>query len=387
MPRILILNPGSSSLKWTVLDAACEAVEAQDAAAWDGLEGGRYEAAVRAALEHLPPVDAVGHRVVHGGATFREAVVIDERVREAIAALAVLAPLHNPAALAGIDAVARTFPELPQVAAFDTAFHATIPEAAAIYPLPRDWTRRWGLRRFGFHGLSAQYAVRRSRELLGTVPRRLVVCHLGAGCSVTAVAHGHSVDTSMGFTPLEGLMMGRRSGSVDPGLLLHLLNRSAVTPAQLDEALNERSGLLGVSGVSADMRAVVAAAEAGDRQAALARAMFAHRLVGTVGAMAAVLGGLDALVFTGGIGEHSPWVRRAVADAFGYAGLRLEGPRNAAPTGDMDVAADDSAVPVLVVRAREELTILGEVRRLLFPTLVPPAGDAASPTTGEEAFR
>jgi acetate kinase len=371
MRRVLVLNAGSSSLKWTVLDAASEAVVEQGAATWEGAEAGRHQAELRGVLERLAPVDAVGHRVVHGGAAFREAAVVDEHVREAIAVLSDLAPLHNPVALAGIEAVAQTFPGVPQVAAFDTAFHATLPEAAAVYPLPQDWTRRWGLRRFGFHGLSVQFAVRRVRELLGTVPRRLVVCHLGAGCSVTAVADGRSVDTSMGFTPLEGLMMGRRSGSVDPGLLLHLLSRRAVAVAELNEALNERSGLLGVSGVSSDMRAIVAAADAGDQQAALACAMFAHRLVGAVGSMVATLHGLDALVFTGGIGEHSLRVRQTVADAFGYAGLRLDGPRNAAPTGDMDVAADDSAVHVLVVAAREDLAILGEVRRLLYP---PPGG-------------
>lgn len=367
MTRVLILNAGSSSLKWAVLDAASEAVEEQGAATWEGMERGRHQAELRGLLEQLSPVDAVGHRVVHGGAAFREAAVVDEQVRAAIAALADLAPLHNPLALAGIDAVAQAWPGVPQVAAFDTAFHATLPEAAATYPLPRDWTHRWGLRRFGFHGLSVQYAVRRGRELLGTVPRRLVVCHLGAGCSVTAVADGRSVDTSMGFTPLEGLMMGRRSGSVDPGLLLHLLSRRAVTATELDEALNERSGLLGVSGQSSDMRAIVAAADAGDQQAALARAMFAHRLVGAIGSMIATLHGLDALIFTGGIGEHSPWVRQAVADAFGYAGLRLDAARNARPTVDMDVAADDSAVRVPVVAAREDLAVLGDVRRLLYP--------------------
>ena len=312
-------------------------------------------------------MDAVGHRVVHGGTTFREAVVVDAQVRADIAALAALAPLHNPAALAGIDAVARAFPSLRQVAAFDTAFHTTIPDAAAIYPLPRAWTEAWGLRRFGFHGLSVQYAVRRSRELLGALPPRLVVCHLGAGCSVTAVAEGRSVDTSMGFTPLERLMMACRSGSIDPGLLLYLLEHRAVALQELDDALNERAGLLGVSGISADLRAVMAAADAGDRWAALAYAMFVHRLIAMVGAMVAVLGGIDALVFTGGIGEHSPRVRQAVAVALGYAGLRLDAARNAAPRGDSDVAAPGSAVRGLVVAAREDLTILDEVRRLVYP--------------------
>jgi acetate kinase len=372
MTRVLVLNAGSSSLKWTVLDAASETVEEQGTTTWEGADGGRHLAELRSILGRLSPVDAVGHRVVHGGTTFREAAVVDGRVRDAIAALAELAPLHNPVAVAGIDAVAQAYPGVPQVAAFDTAFHTTLPEEVATYPLPWEWTRRWGLRRFGFHGLSVEYAVRRSRELLGTVPRRLVVCHLGAGCSVTAVADGRSVDTSMGFTPLEGLMMARRSGSVDPGLLLYLLSHKAITVTELDDALNERSGLLGVSGLSSDMRAIMAEADAGDPRAALARTMFAHRLVGVVGSMVATLRGLDALVFTGGIGENSPWVRQAVANAFGYAGLRLDEPRNAASIGDTDVAADDSRVHVLVVAAREDLAVLSEVRRLLFPTLGQP---------------
>src|SRR2546423_1933025 len=323
MTRVLVLNAGSSSLKWSVLDVATEAVAVQGTESWAEQDPGRHAAEVRAVLRRLPAVDAVGHRVVHGGATFREAVVVDAGVRTAIAELAALAPLHNPAALAGIDAVAEAWPALPQVAAFDTAFHATMPEAAALYPVPWDWTQRWGLRRFGFHGLSVMYAVRRARALVGEVPRRLVVCHLGAGCSVTAVPAGRSVDTRMGFTPLEGGMMATRSGSLDPGLLLDL-PQQGVPVADLDAALNDRSGLLGVSGVAGDLRAVLAAAGGGGERTRLAYAMFIHGLVRMVGAMVAMLGGLDALIFTGGIGEHSARVRRDVAVAFAYAGLRLD---------------------------------------------------------------
>jgi acetate kinase len=349
-----------------VLDAATEALVNQGATSWEGTEGGRHEAALSAVLSDLPHVDAVGHRVVHGGATLREAVVLDARTRQLIADLAELAPLHNPAALAGIDAGMAALPGVPQVAAFDTAFHATIPEAAAVYPIPWAWTQRFGLRRFGFHGLSVQYAVRRSRELLGTLARRMIVCHLGAGCSVTAVEDGRSVDTSMGFTPLEGLMMARRSGSVDPGLLIYLLKHAGLAFPDLDRGLNEDSGLLGVSGVSSDWRAVEAAATAGNARAELARAIFLHRLVAAVGAMAATLGGLDALVFTGGIGENSVEVRAAVAAGLSFAGVRL-GAVLADTTGggDRDVAAADSSVRVLVVGAREDLTVLAEVRRLV----------------------
>ena len=364
MTRVLVLNAGSSSLKWAVLDAATEAVAVQGTESWAAQDPGRHAAAARAVLQRLPAVDAVGHRVVHGGATFRAAVVVDAGVRTAIAELAALAPLHNPAALAGIDAVAETWPALPQVAAFDTAFHATMPDAAALYPVPWDWTQRFGLRRFGFHGLSVMYAVRRARGLLGEVPRRLVVCHLGAGCSVTAVQEGRSVDTSMGFTPLEGVMMATRSGSLDPGLLLYL-QQQGVSVADLDDALNDRSGLLGVSGVAGDLRAVLAAADGGDERARLAYAMFIHGLVRMVGAMVAVLGGWDALIFTGGIGEHSPRVRRDVAAAFASAGLRLDVTTNEASVGDVDVAPSDAAVRVLVVAAREDLAVLWEVKRVL----------------------
>jgi len=363
--QVLVLNAGSSSLKWTVLDAATEALVAEGSTFWEGTEGGRHSAEMTAVLSHLPRVDAVGHRVVHGGATLRQAVVVDQLTRQRIAALAELAPLHNPAALAGIDAALAALPGVPQVAAFDTAFHATIPEAAALYPIPWDWTQRWGLRRFGFHGLSVQYAVRRSRELLGARPRRLVVCHLGAGCSVTAVLEGRSVDTSMGFTPLEGLMMARRSGSVDPGLLIYLLKHAGVELADLDRGLNEDSGLVGVSGVSEDWRAVQTAAAAGNERAELARAIFLHRLVAAVGAMTATLGGVDALVFTGGIGENSAEVRRAVAAALAFAGVRLALSSDAPREGDGDVAATDSSVRVLVVAAREDLTVLADVRRLV----------------------
>lgn len=361
---VLVLNAGSSSLKWVVLDAQSEAVRDHGEASWQGTEGGRHQTELHAALAGIGDVQAVGHRVVHGGARFRDAVLVDDAVRDEIVALAELAPLHNPAAVAGIDAGRARFPEAAQVAAFDTAFHATLPDAAAVYPIPWAWTDSWGLRRFGFHGLSVEYAVGRASELLGQQPHRLVVCHLGAGCSITAVADGQSVDTSMGLTPLEGVMMARRSGSVDPGLLLHVLTRKGVDAAALDHALNEESGLEGVSGVSADLRQVLAAASAGNQRARLAVDVFVHRLVSTLGGMVATLGGLDALVFTGGIGEHSALVRQAVCAPLGYLGLRLGDDLNEAAT-DRDIAAAGSAVRVLVISAREDLSILRQVVRVL----------------------
>jgi acetate kinase len=330
MDRVLVLNAGSSSLKWVVLDAASEHVEG---------EGSADTEEVQAVVDGVRNVSAVGHRVVHGGARFRDAVVIDDTVRAAIAELGELAPLHNPAALKGIDAAMASLPNLPHIAAFDTAFHASMPEEAALYPVPREWTERWGVRRFGFHGLSVQYAVSRVAELLGGLPSRVIVCHLGAGCSVTAVADGRSVDTSMGFTPLEGVMMARRSGSIDPGLLLYLAER--VSLPDLDRGLNAESGLLGVSGRSADMRDLLASEEH-DPRARLAIGMFVHRVRASIGAMASVLAGADVVVFTGGIGENSAVIRERVMASLAYLDART-----------------------MVVPAREDLAILRELKRLV----------------------
>jgi acetate kinase len=343
MQQVLVLNAGSSSLKWLVLEADSETVRQEGTASWEGSEQGRHEREILAALERVTAVDAIGHRVVHGGRRFQQAVLVDDSVRQAIGELAELAPLHNPAALAGIEAATTRFPGVPQVAAFDTAFHASLPDAAAIYPLPWEWTERWGMRRFGFHGLSVQYALGRATEMLGSAPGKLVVCHLGAGCSVTAVGNGRSVDTTMGFTPLEGVMMARRSGSIDPGLLVYLLSHQGVSVSELDRALNEQSGVQGVSGVSADMRAVLAAADEGNPRAALARDMFVHRVVSAVGAMSATLAGLDALVFTGGIGEHSQVIRDRVLERLAYL----------------------DPFHRLVIPAREDLSILRDVVRVL----------------------
>ncbi len=357
--RALVLNAGSSTLKWAVLEADGGAVVASGTETWaDG-----RDAVIRDGLRAAPAFAAVGHRVVHGGAQFRAAVRVDAAVRARLEALVELDPLHMAPSLAGIDAAAAAFPDVPQVAAFDTAFHAAMPAAAAGYALPYEWSQRWGLRRYGFHGLSVAYSVARVAALAGRMPARLVVCHLGGGCSVTAVEDGRSVDTTMGMTPLEGLPMATRSGSVDPGLLLHLVLRRGVAPAELLSALEERSGLLGVSGISGDLREVLAAADAGDARARLAYDGFIVGLRRAVGAMAGVLGGCDAVAFTGGIGENSGRVRAAAAAAL--PGLRLDDARNRAPPGDADVAAGESPVRAFVVRAREDLVILGEMARVL----------------------
>jgi acetate kinase len=362
---VLVMNMGSSSLKWVVLDAASEVVRQQGDAHWQSAAGGRHQDELDAALNEVGAVDAIGHRVVHGGLRFRDAVLIDDQVRQAIADLAELAPLHNPAAVAGIDATRQHFPDVPQVAAFDTAFHRDMPETASLYPIPWEWSTRWELRRFGFHGLSVAYAVERTHALMGHLPDRLVVCHLGAGCSVTAVERGRSINTSMGFTPLEGTMMTQRSGSVDPGLLTYLLTRQGISPQELDRALNEQSGVLGVSGVSANLRDVLGAAADGHTRAQLARDLFVARLIECVGAMVASLGGLDTLVFTAGIGENSAEIRAAACARLAYLGVGLDVGANAASPRDADIAAADSRVRVLVVSAREDLAIVRQVRRVL----------------------
>jgi acetate kinase len=335
---ILVVNAGSSSLKLSLLDAD-DTLVAQPA---DLTE-----------LRDLPAPDAVGHRVVHGGSEFTDPVLIDEEVEERIRALTDLAPLHQPKSLRGIDAVRAVLPGVPEVACFDTAFHARLPEAAATYALPDIWREKHGLRRYGFHGLSHAYATRRAGSLLGGVPRRLVVCHLGAGASLCAVADGRSVDTTMGFTPLEGLVMATRSGSVDPGLLLWLQEREGLSPAELADALEHRSGLLALAG-TADMREI---------GPGLALDVYVHRLRAGIAAMTAALGGLDALVFTGGVGEHAPRIRRAAAAGLGFLGVAVDPARD--DVTDAEIGVPGAPVRTLVITAREDLEVAAGVRRVL----------------------
>ena len=274
--------------------------------------------------------------------------------------------LHQPKSLAALAAVNEALPEVPAVACFDTAFHATMPAAASTYALPVEWRTRWDLRRFGFHGLSHAYASRRTAELLGPrgPVRRLVTCHLGAGASLAAVLDGRSVDTTMGFTPLEGLVMATRSGTVDPGLVLWLAEHARMPPAELAATLEHRSGLLGLGG-TADMREIIEAAAAGREPAVLALDVYVHRLRAGIAAMAASLGGLDAIVFTGGVGEHAPEVRSRAAEGLGFLGIRLDGARNIAGPVDRRISADGAPVDVFVIEAREDLQIADEVRTVL----------------------
>jgi acetate kinase len=360
--RVLVLNCGSSTLKWTLLRSTDESTLAEGLVSWTAAREAERAERIRDVLREVPEFDVVGHRIVHGGSLYRETVVVEAQARAGLESLVELDPLHMRPALECVDAVRTQFPSVPQYAAFDTAFHATLPPATG-YALPHEWMERWDLRRFGFHGLSVAYSAQRARELTGGAVPRLIVCHLGSGCSVSAVADGRSIDTTMGFTPLEGLMMGTRSGSVDPGLLLYLQLQRGVTPAEMLDALTTRSGLLGVSGVSADLREVLKAADAGNQRAALAYERFVLGVKRAVGAMASVLGGLDALVFTGGIGENSDRVRREVTAAFSFAGAGLDDGRNRSAVPDVDIAGDGSSVRILVIRAREDRMILREVLR------------------------
>ena len=337
--NVLVVNAGSTSLKLSLVD------EAGTATAVDSLD----------AVDHA--VSVVGHRVVHGGSRFVEPVVVDDDVVRELTDLAELAPLHNHPALTGIDAARAVLPDSPHVAVFDTTFHATLPAVASTYAVPSSWRER-GLRRFGFHGLSVQWAAERV-----PVPR-LVVCHLGGGCSVTAVQNGTSVDTTMGLTPLEGVAMATRSGSVDPGLLLYLL-RHGLSVGELERGLEQESGLLGLSERSQHVHELEAAVDAGNEQARLALTIYARRITQAVASMAVSLGGLDALVFTGGVGEHSPRVRERVCAELGFLGVRLDAEANIPLRGEGEIAAGDSTVRVRVVESREDVVIARAARRLV----------------------
>jgi len=352
--RVLVVNAGSSSLKLRLVGADDELLGSRD------LEPGED---VEAALASLGDADASGHRVVHGGARFTAPVVIDDEVVGALEQLTTLAPLHQPPALEAIATLRRVAPRLPAVACFDTAFHAGLPSAASTYALPAAWRERWPLRRYGFHGLSHAWAARRAEQQLDGAGR-VVSCHLGAGASLAAVRGGRSVDTTMGFTPLAGLVMGTRSGDVDPGLLLWLLDQTELTGTELAEGLERGSGLLGLAG-TADMREVLAAAGRDEPGAVLALEVYVHRLRAGIAAMAAALGGLDALVFTGRVGERAAEVRSRAAAGLGFLGVALDEAANAAATGDAEIGATGATARTLVVESREDLEIARGVRAAL----------------------
>ncbi len=362
---VLTVNVGSSSLKLSVLGED-DAVLAADDRDYGGEES-ELAAEFEGFLAQAPEPAAAGHRVVHGGDAFTGPVVVDDGVEAAIDSLAELAPLHNPRALAAIRALRQLHPELPAVACFDTSFHATIPAAAATYALPAAWTGPPALRRYGFHGLSHAYASRRAAQLLGreVTELRLVTAHLGAGASLAAVGGGRSLDTTMGFTPLEGLVMATRAGSVDPGLLLWLQRHRGLDAAAMEEALDREAGIFGLSG-EADMRKVIAGAESGEDRCRLALDVYLHRLAASAAAMAAALGGLDALAFTGGVGEHAPRVREECCRRLAFLGLELDAEANAAATTDAVISPAAAAAGTLVVSAREDVEIARQTRAALY---------------------
>jgi len=359
-----VVNVGSSSLKLRVLADDDGVVASKDLPTVDLADVGDE---IMAFLEPIPAVDAAGHRVVHGGSVFTGPVVLDDAVDQMLEDLAALAPLHNPRSVAAIAALRSRRPNLTQVACFDTSFHASIPAKAATYAVPRVWREEWGLRRYGFHGLSHEWASRRGAELIGRTSGalRLVTAHLGSGASLAAVRSGTSVDTTMGFTPMEGLVMATRSGTVDPGLILWAQREGGLSADAVEQALEHESGLLGLSGVSGDLRRVIDAADAGDEASQLAFDVYTYRIQTGVAAMTAALDGLDGLVFTGGAGEASSRLRSEVCSGLGFLGLHIDDMPNSAVEGDGIVSPSGTAPAVLVVVAREDIEIARQVRDLL----------------------
>ncbi len=374
---ILVFNAGSSSLKVGLFDFIDQREIDLQEIAWDHPAPGdaitndvhNHTAAVRHLLDKIDTsqVSGVGHRVVHGGEQFRESVRIDDAVKQTIRDLGKIAPLHNPIALEVIEAAQAAFPKVPHIAAFDTAFHHTLAPSEYLYAIPYEWYTEWHIRRFGFHGLSYTYCAPKAAEILRRPleQTRLVICHLGSGCSLSAVQAGRSVATTMGFTPLEGVMMGTRSGDVDPGVLLYLIDHENQTAASLNDALNHRSGLKGISGISGDLRQILRAMEAGNERAKLAFEMFTARLRTHIAAMVAAMAGVDAIIFTGGIGEHSAEVREAVITPLAWLGATLDHAANRASSADSDIADAESKVRVIVIATREDLVVARETRRLI----------------------
>jgi acetate kinase len=377
LTRVLVLNAGSSSLKASVVEAGRLGPPlAATTVAWgsDATRVADRRATVERALEELWAQGTAqrqllgsGHRVVHGGDRFRAPTQVDDAVLAELDELSSLAPLHNPVAVDTLRALADLLPDLPAVAAFDTAFHATLAPEAFVYPLPWHWYAEWGIRRFGFHGLSVEWSTQRSAELLGAdrADLNIVVAHLGSGCSVTAVSGGRSVSTSMGMTPLEGLVMGTRSGSVDPGVLLHALREHGLSTDELAEVLDHGSGLLGMSGVSGDVREVQQAADGGSERARLALDIFVRRAAAGIAVAAVALPRLDALVFTGGIGEHATEVRSRICDRLVPLGIRALDGR--VVTADALLTDGEAGPAVLRIEAREDLVIADAVAELLGP--------------------
>ena len=405
--KILVLNAGSSSQKSCLYDLAETLTDVPPAPIWEAQldwthaegkaelevqtqQGATHKAQLKSnsrladtqrmletlwtgetkVIDQPDQIDAVGHRVVHGGEQYSSSTVITPEVKAAIADLVAFAPLHNPVNLDGIEIAEQILgTDIPQVAVFDTAFHRQMPEAASVYPGPYEWLEQ-GIRRYGFHGTSHQYCAERAAQLLDKplADVKLIVCHLGNGCSLSAIHNGHSVDTTMGFTPLDGLMMGTRSGSVDPGILIHLMRQNNCTADQLDQLLNQQSGLKGLSGISGDMRQIQSAiADAdGNPRAQLAYDVFIHRLRSCIGSMLMSLNGLDALIFTAGIGEHSAPVRQSVCAGLDFLGIQLDTQKNENHPQDADIATAHSNVRIFVIHTQEDWAIARDTWQILY---------------------
>jgi acetate kinase len=419
--KILVLNSGSSSQKSSLYDIGETLPDDPPTPLWEGkiewhdevagaeIKGARgvvqkdqVKVSSRAeAIEHLlgtlwdgktravtsrAEIDVVGHRVVHGGPKYEEPALLTSEVKSGIAKVSAFAPLHNRAELEGIEVVEKMLGPVPQVAVFDTGFHRRMPQAAVVYPGPYQWFES-GIHRYGFHGINHEYCAARAAQLLrrDLNSLKLVTCHLGNGCSVAAIQEGHSIDTTMGFTPLEGLLMGTRSGSVDPGILTYLMRQGRLQAQEIDDVLNKESGLLGISGISGDMREILASMKRGHSRAKLAFDIYVHRLQAGIGAMVAVLGGIDVLVFSAGVGENSPDVRDAACKQLGFLGLKLDDAANRQYPPDRDIAAPDSAVRVLIIRAQEDWAIARECWHVM---RAPEADDWQCPTlSGKQQTR
>lgn len=395
--KVFVINCGSSSLKYQLIDMTDEHVMAKGLVERIGIEGSRVKHTTtgkesvlvekplethkealevvmsvltdetNGAIKDVSEINAVGHRVVHGGEKFADSVRIDEKVMGAIKECVELAPLHNPANIIGIEACETLMPGVPMVAVFDTAFHQTMPKAAYVYALPYDYYTKYGIRRYGMHGTSHRYVSKQAADVLGKniEDLKIVTCHLGNGASVSAVKNGHSVDTSMGFTPLEGLIMGTRCGDLDPAVITFIMEKEGLDLNGINDVMNKKSGVLGISGVSSDFRDIEQAAEAGNERAALAIESFAYRVRKYIGAYAAAMGGVDAIVFTAGLGENSPETRRQICEGLEFLGVKVDVEENNVRGKDKVVSAADSKVKVLVIPTEEELMIARDTMSLL----------------------
>ena len=394
--NILVINAGSSSIKYQLINMDNESVIAKGQAERIGIEGSNVkqksakgEIVVSAPLANhteamqvivkaltdpekgviadMKEIDAVGHRVLHGGASFTASQIVTPTVMDAIRENIILGPLHNPANIAGIEACQEMMPGTPNVAVFDTAFHQTMPDYAFMYAVPYEYYTRLKVRKYGFHGTSHRFVSKRAAQMLGSETGeglKIIVCHLGNGSSLSAVKDGKCCDTSMGITPLEGMVMGTRSGDLDPATLQYIMKNDGIGIEEMTNILNKKSGLLGVSGVSSDMRDLTAAAEAGNERAILAHNMLTYRLKKYIGAYAAAMGGVDAIVFTGGIGENDDKVRAAAVEGLEYMGVKLDAAKNAATRDDGFIQAEDSKVKLMVVKTNEELAIARDTLEL-----------------------